>query len=85
MTDLIVNALGWVGSFLLVAAYWLNSKNKIDAQTSVYQSLNIIGSLLLMINTVYYGAYPSSAVNVIWLLMGTYHLNRIIYSKQKEV
>ncbi len=31
-----------------------------------YQLLNIIGSLLLVANTIFYRAYPSSFVNLIW-------------------
>ncbi|MEW2920740.1 hypothetical protein AB1A65_04675 [Muricauda sp. ANG21] len=56
MTDFIVDLLGWTGSIMLVTAYWLNSKNRISAQTLLYQLLNILGSLLLMTNTIYYGA-----------------------------
>ena len=85
MTDLIIDILGWIGSLLLVTAYWLNSKNLINAQTRAYQLLNIIGSLTLMINTFYYGAYPSSSVNIIWLLMGLYHITKIFKNKQKKI
>ena len=85
MTDLIINILGWIGSLLLVAAYWLNSKSIINAQTKTYQFLNIVGSLTLMINTFYYGAYPSSSVNIVWLLMGLYHITKTLNKKQKII
>ncbi len=85
MIDLIIDILGWIGSILLVTAYWLNSKNLINAQTRAYQLLNIVGSLTLMINTFYYGAYPSSSVNIIWLLMGLYHITKIFKNKQKTI
>jgi hypothetical protein len=85
MTDLTIDILGWIGSLLLVTAYWLNSKNLINAQTRAYQLLNIVGSLTLMINTFYYGAYPSSSVNIIWLLMGLYHITKIFKNKQKTI
>ena len=85
MTDLIIDILGWVGSLFLVTAYWLNSKNLINAQTKTYQFLNIFGSLTLMINTSYYGAYPSSSVNIVWLLMGLYHVTKILNNKQKTI
>jgi len=70
---------------ILVSAYWLNSKNLINAQTKLYQLLNIAGSLSLMINTFYYGAYPSSSVNVVWLLIGLYPLNKTLNTKQKTI
>lgn len=85
MIDLTIDILGWIGSLLLVSAYWLNSKNLINAQTKTYQLLNIVGSLTLMINTFYYGAYPSSSVNIIWFLMGLYHITKIFKYKQKKI
>jgi len=80
MTILIVNLLGWIGSFLLIAAYYLNSKNWFTAQSFWYQLLNLIGSLFLIVNTVYFGAYPSAAVNVIWVFIGAYYL---MYNNKK--
>ncbi len=85
MSDVVIDSLGWLGSLLLITAYWLNSRNKINAQSSFYQTLNIFGSALLMANTVYYGAYPSSSVNVIWLFMGIYHISKILNKKKKTV
>ncbi len=76
--DLTINIIGWIGSALLVIAYWLNSRNKINAQMFSYQFLNIIGSTTLMVNTLYYGAYPSSSVNIIWLVIGFYNMSKIL-------
>ena len=74
MINLTIDVLGWIGSFLLIIAYVQNSRNKITAQSSSYQFLNILGSIFLIVNTVYYGAYPSSAVNVIWVFIGIIYL-----------
>lgn len=82
--NLTIDIIGWIGSAILVTAYWLNSKNKINAQTAIYQLLNIIGSLSLMVNTLYYSAYPSSAVNVVWLLMGIFHIITILLKNTKK-
>ena len=82
ITTLTVDIVGWIGSILLIAAYLLNSKNKINAQSFIYQFLNVVGSILLIINTVYYGAYPSSAVNIIWVFIGGYYLIKI---KEKKI
>jgi hypothetical protein len=37
-----------------------------EADSTAYQLLNIIGSVFLVANTIFYRAYPSSFVNVIW-------------------
>jgi hypothetical protein len=45
------------------------SFRKLSVQAKTYQALNIFGSFLLIINTAYHHAYPSTAVNVIWILI----------------
>ncbi len=75
--EIIVEIIGWVGSILLITAYWLNSTNKINAQSIVYQCLNIIGSICFIITTVYHKAYPPAALNVVWVLIGIYYLVQI--------
>jgi len=76
MIELLINILGWLGSALLIIAYYRNSKNLLSAQSQMYQGLNIVGSIFLIINTVYYGAYPSSAVNIIWVVIGIIYFNK---------
>lgn len=67
--QLLADALGWVGAVALLLAYALVSFRKLSVQAKTYQALNIFGSFLLIINTAYHHAYPSTAVNVIWILI----------------
>ena len=60
------DAIGWLGAAALVVAYAMVSSKKLEGDSTVYQLLNIVGSLLLAANTVFYRAYPSSFVNLIW-------------------
>jgi len=60
------DAIGWVGAILLLVAYAMISSKKLEADSTAYQLLNIIGSLLLVANTIFCRAFPSSFVNVIW-------------------
>ncbi len=83
-TKIIIDSIGWVGSLMLIAGYWLNSKGKIDAQSISYQLLNAIGSVLLIVNTIYYGAYPSSAVNIIWVFIGIFYIAKIVKKEKIE-
>ncbi len=83
-TKIIIDSIGWVGSLMLIAGYWLNSKGKIDAQSISYQLLNAIGSVLLIANTIYYGAYPSSAVNIIWVFIGIFYIAKIVKKEKIE-
>lgn len=81
MENIIVDVVGWIGSILLVIAYWLVSQNKVKAQSIKYQSLNIIGSIMLIVNTFYYSAFPSTALNVIWVLIGVVYIAKAFKNK----
>ena len=61
------DAIGWAGAAALLVAYAMVSSKKLEGNSTVYQFLNIVGSLLLAANTVFYRAYPSSFVNLIWI------------------
>lgn len=66
----LIDVIGWIGSLEVIAAYLIVSfefGKKINRK--VYQGLNLSGSLFLIINTIYHGAYPSAFVNVIWLII----------------
>jgi drug/metabolite transporter (DMT)-like permease len=60
------DAIGWLGAAALLVAYAMVSSKKLEGNSTVYQVLNIVGSLLLAVNTVFNRAYPSSFVNLIW-------------------
>ena len=69
---LIVDLLGWTGAVALLSAYGLISAKKVDGHSPLYQVLNIIGSVLLIVNSTYYRAFPSAFVNVVWLGIAGY-------------
>jgi hypothetical protein len=60
------DAIGWVGAAALLVAYAMVSHKKLEGDSAAYQLLNISGSLLLAVNTIFYGSYPSTFVNLIW-------------------
>lgn len=64
---LIIEILGWAGVVLLLAAYGLVSSKRLDGGSLVYQTLNLVGSAFLIINSATKGAYPSVVVNVVWI------------------
>lgn len=74
---LAVDIVGWTGSVCVVAAYGMLSLNKITAKSKLYQLLNIIGSICLIVNTIFYSAYPSTFVNIVWMLIGLFALINI--------
>ena len=69
-----VNVLGWVGVVTLLAAYWLVSTQKATGDSRTYQAMNLFGAILVLVNSSYYGAYPSVGVNAAWIAIGAYTL-----------
>ena len=76
MADLIVEIIGWIGMFLVLGAYFLITMRKTDRESKIYHSMNLFGAIFLGINTFINGAYPSGALNVVWILIAVYGLIR---------
>jgi hypothetical protein len=69
-----VEIVGWVGAALILAAYALLSLGKLQGRSPVYQWMNVVGSAGFVINSGWKGAYPSAALNVVWMGIGAYVL-----------
>jgi len=74
VNELLVDVIGWIGAGLILFAYFQISKGKFSGDSTYYQLLNVFGSAFLIINTLYYGAIPSAAVNIIWIAIALYVL-----------
>ena len=66
---LLVDIVGWTGSLFVVGVYALNVAGKLKSTSLIYLWANIVGSICLVVNTYYMGAYPSTGVNIIWILI----------------
>ncbi len=77
MITLLIDIAGWTGSALMIYSYWLVSTQKVSSYSTFYQLLNIVGSIMLLVNAFHYNALPSSTVNLIWAFIGLYWLGKI--------
>jgi len=62
-----INLIGWVGSAAVILAYILVSADRLKGDSVAYQMLNLFGGVFLIVNTIYWGAYPSTFVNFVWV------------------
>ena len=69
MNSIIIEILGWIGSVLIVGAYFMNIQGKWNASKPVYIWCNLTGGIFFVINTCYHAAYPSTIVNIIWVII----------------
>lgn len=67
---------GWTAALLILGAYGLLSFGKIQPRSATYQWMNIVGALGFIINSGWNGAWPSAALNVVWLGIALYALRR---------
>ncbi|HNP96032.1 MAG TPA: hypothetical protein PKJ63_10400 [Cyclobacteriaceae bacterium] len=82
---LLIDIIGWIGSVEVILAYGLNSYQKLKSDSLTFQILNVTGAAFLIINTVYYGAFPSAFINVVWVLIAIPAIFKIIRKKQSAL
>ncbi len=75
-TSLLINILGWTGSILYLLAYALVSMKKTEGDSVLYQGMNIVAGVLLVIYTLTLSAYASTGLNVAWIAIGLFTLRR---------
>ena len=81
MLDVAMEVAGWIGALLILAAYGLLSAGKLDAKSPAYQWLNVVGAVGFIANSSWNGAWPSAALNVVWVGIGVVALWRIFGKK----
>jgi hypothetical protein len=74
--NLLINILGWIGSVLYLLAYTLVSLKKTEGDSLLYQGINIFAGTLLVIYTLYLGAYATTGLNAVWVVIGLLTLGR---------
>ena len=84
-TVIIINVLGWVGMALLIGAYALVTAGRIHGTGLAFQLMNLFGGAFLMVNSAYYGAWPSAVLNLVWVVIGTVGLARAALGRSGRV
>lgn len=75
--ELIINILGWIGTVSYLIAYFLVSTKKLEGDSLSFQLMNLLGGMMLAINTIYYHTLPAVTVNVAWICISLFALGRI--------
>ncbi len=81
MTGLLLDAVGWAGAAALLLAYGLVSAGRLDARSLQFQLLNLVGAVGLLSNGIWHGAWPSAALNAVWLVIGITAIGRLRSSR----
>ncbi|WP_153033992.1 hypothetical protein [Amycolatopsis sp. YIM 10] len=70
LLSLAASAAGWAGTLCTAAAYALVSRQRLSADSTLFQALNVLGGALLAVSAASSGAWPSVTSNVVWVLIG---------------
>lgn len=75
MQELIIEIAGWIGTVLVLLAYFmLIAFKKITEDSKSYNIMNLLGAVLIIINSSYHMAYPSVGLNIAWSIIAIYGL-----------
>ena len=81
---ILIQICGWIGTFLIVFAYYLLSTDKIDSNSSKYQWINLIGALAIGVHVLYQKAWAAVTLEVIWAIIAIGALMRVKAKRKKE-
>jgi hypothetical protein len=77
MVKVTIEIIGWISAVMLLSAYLLLNARKVSANSRLYQWLNVLSGAGLIINSGWNGAYPSAAINVVWMLIAIFGVLRV--------
>ncbi len=64
-----IEIIGWIGTLLLVGAYFLNITGKIKSNSALYIISNLGGGILFTIYTYVHQTWPNMVVNIVWVII----------------
>ena len=54
---------------MVIAAYGLNSYQKMTSDSMIFLLLNLVGGVLLIIYSAYFSAFANTFINVVWVII----------------
>ncbi|MBT2229092.1 hypothetical protein [Nonomuraea sp. NEAU-A123] len=74
----LVAVVGWLGAALLLFGYAMITASRMSSDGAPYQLVNLAGSIGLMVNSACNAAWPSAGLNLVWALIGTTALYKLV-------
>jgi len=70
--SVVIEIVGWLGTALILLAYFLLTIKKINRDSKSYHGMNLIGGLGIVVNSILNGAYPPAGLNLVWSVIALY-------------
>jgi hypothetical protein len=81
MLKIVIEIIGWISAAMMLSAYLLLNAHKVSAKSRLYQWLNVLSGAGFIINSGWNGAYPSAALNAVWMFIGIFGVLRVAGGK----
>lgn len=75
--QLLSNLASISGAACVIIAYFLVSSNKLSAQSTRYQWLNLIGAVLIMLSLYHYWNIGTFIIEVVWIVIAVMALVKL--------
>ena len=63
---MIVEIVGWIGTILVVVAYFLVSTERIKPKAVSYNLMNLFGAIFIGVNVFVNQAWPAFGLQIVW-------------------
>jgi len=74
--------IGWIGSFLILLAYYLVSSKRVKGDSFIYQFLNLAGAIGLIWISVVRAAWPLAFLDMVWAAIAGIALYGIVVKRK---
>jgi len=69
-----ITLVGVIGAGIILTGFLLNQLGTLTAESRMYDCLNIVGALLLIMYAVLLDSYPFIILNTVWMLVSIHGL-----------
>ena len=78
------NVIGIIGVIFVLLAYFLLQVDKLKQDSLAYSSMNLAGSVLILISLFFTWNLASGVIEIAWLLISLFGVGKAIYFRRKE-
>lgn len=79
--EMLIQIIGWIGTFFIITAFFLASNKKVESDSKMYQSMNLLGAVGVGINVFHQEAWPAFTLQVIWGIISISVLIKVLMKK----
>jgi len=82
LSDVAADIVGYLGSAMIILAYFLLQSGKVTSEDIRYPLINLIGAILLMISLTVHTNMPSVVIEIFWIGISVYGIWKILKKKK---